>query len=85
MKPTALHIIYTASEMVLSKKPYESWKRIQAEYPGYKASLGPWSIEEIEEFMQFEYPKINPSASLQLQGFMRSSDSIHVVSFSRDA
>jgi hypothetical protein len=71
--------------MMLSKKRYESWQEIQAEYPGYKASLGPWSVEEIEDFLQFEYPQIHPPASLQLQGFMRSSHSIHIVSFSLDA
>lgn len=77
-----LHIIYTESAMLLSKKRYESWLEIQHEYPDYKASLGPWSIEEVEEYLNDEYSKIHPSASEQLRGFAKSPDTVHFVSFS---
>jgi hypothetical protein len=77
-----LHIIYTASAVLLSKKRYESWHEIQDEYPHYKASLGPWSIKEAEEYLNDEYPKIYPPASEQLGGFAKSFNTVHIVSFS---
>jgi hypothetical protein len=76
-----LHIIYTESEMLLSKKQYESWREIQDEYPDYKTSLGPWSIEEIEEFLADEYSKIYLPASEQVHTFIQSSNTVHVVTF----
>jgi hypothetical protein len=76
-----LHIIYTESEMLLSKKQYESWREIQDEYPDYKASLGPWDVEETEDYLKCEYPKIYPSASEQLRSFIESANTIHVVTF----
>jgi hypothetical protein len=60
---------------------YESWRKIQEEYSDYKTSLGPWSIEENEAYLKDEYPKIYPSAYEQLHGFVRSSNTVHVVSF----
>ena len=76
-----LHIIYTESEVLLSKKQYESWREIQEEYPDYKASLGPWGIEETEEYLNDEYSKINPPASEQVRSFIKSANIVHIVTF----
>ncbi|MFJ2990967.1 hypothetical protein ACIPF8_24190 [Collimonas sp. NPDC087041] len=78
-----LHIIYTAAAVLISKKRYESWQGVQDEYPDYRASLGPWSIKETEEYLDDEYQKIYPSASEQLRGFAKSSNTVHIVSFSQ--
>jgi hypothetical protein len=76
-----LHIIYTESEMLLSKKQYESWREIQDEYPDYKTSLGPWAIEETEAYLKDEYSKIYPPASEQVRSFIQSSNAVHVLTF----
>ena len=77
-----LHIIYTESEMLLSKKQYESWREIQDEYPDFKTSLGPWTTEETEEYLTDEYSKIYPPAAEQVRSFIKSSNTVHVVTFS---
>lgn len=79
--PMKLHIIYTVSGMFLSKKRYDSWHEIQHEYPDYKASLGPWSIEETEEYLKQEYPGIDPLPSEQVGDFVKSTDTVRDISF----
>ena len=68
-----LHIIYTDSNVVLSKKKYDEWNQIQEEYPDYKASLGPWSLDEVIDFLKDEYDNLLPSASIQVNEFSDSS------------
>lgn len=76
-----IHVIYTESEIILSKKQYESWHEIQDEYPDYKASFSSWTIKEIEEFLADEYLDIYPSASVQVRSFIHSPNVIHIVTF----
>jgi hypothetical protein len=52
-----LRLIYLRDNRILvSRKAYQNWKEIQAEYDSYMASLGPWSLEEILDFLNSEYP-----------------------------
>jgi len=68
-----LHIIYTDSNVVLSKKKYGEWIQIQEEFPDYKASLGPWSLDEVIDYLDDEYDNLLPSASIQVNEFSNSS------------
>ena len=68
-----LHLIYTETRMLLSKKHYGSWREIQDEYPDYKTSLGPWNIEESIEFLAQEYSDMAPCASEQVRSLIDSS------------
>jgi hypothetical protein len=72
-----LHIIYTVGSMLLSRKAYASWREIQAEYPDYKTSLGPWSVEQVVEYLQSDYPELSPPASAQV-GQLLSSESVSI-------
>lgn len=76
-----LHIIYTESAVLLSKKQYKLWREIQDEYSDYKASLDPWTSEEIEEYLADEYSKIYPAAAEQVRGFIKASNTVHVLTF----
>jgi len=67
-----LHLIYTETSMFLSKKPYRSWREIQDEYEGYKASMDPWTPEQVIEWLEGDYPNLNPPASIQVQAFLNS-------------
>lgn len=78
---TRLHIIYTETEMLLSNRAYESWRVIQDEYVTYKASLGPWSADDVIEFLADEYPKLAPSASSQVTTFLAGTVDTHVLTF----
>lgn len=67
-----VHIVILESAMLLSKKLYSGWREIQDEYDDYKASLGPWSAEEIQSFFQDEYPSHADEWSAVLKAFMTS-------------
>ena len=50
-------LIYLRDNRILvSKKAYQNWQEIQAEYQSYMTSLGPWSLEEVLDFLKTEYP-----------------------------
>ncbi len=69
-----LYIIYLESRMLLSKKCYSGWKQIQDEFADYKASLGPWPVAEILEFLRTEYPSHRPFTREQVERFLLSDD-----------
>ncbi|AEF54356.1 hypothetical protein [Marinomonas posidonica] len=77
-----LHIIYTETDMVLSKKDYESWREIQDEYVTYKTSLGPWGMDEVIEYLTDEYPKLSPKANIQIKEFENTNSQTWVLKFS---
>tara|TARA_Y100000588_G_scaffold97447_1_gene105852 strand:- start:54075 stop:54317 length:243 start_codon:yes stop_codon:yes gene_type:complete len=65
-----IFIIHTQDSMLLSKKAYESWKEIQDHYPDYMASLGPWSAEEVIDYLHDEYSDLSPEASIQVKSLI---------------
>lgn len=70
-----LYIIYLRSgRMLLSKKAYLSWQQIQDEYDDYLTSLGPWTAEEVEEFLREEYPGAAPFTAGQVRAFASGQD-----------
>jgi hypothetical protein len=71
-----LHIIYLESQMLLSKKRYLDWRQVQDEFTDYKASLGPWSVTEILDFLYMEYPTHCPFPQEQIQAFLDSDAEI---------
>lgn len=49
-------IIYLEDVMLLSKKPYKSWREVQDEYDDqYKANLGPMTKQEIIHFFEEDF------------------------------
>jgi len=76
-----LHIIYTDTDMLLSKRAYASWREIQGRYPTYKASLGPWNVDHVVEYLADEYSDISPPAAEQVSDFLASQDETRAVSF----
>ncbi|MGB2739534.1 MAG: hypothetical protein WBC60_03135 [Cognaticolwellia sp.] len=68
-----LHLIYTDSNVVLSKQKYGDWIQIQEDYPDYKASLGPWNSDEMIDFLNEEYDNLLPNASIQVNELSNSS------------
>jgi hypothetical protein len=51
-----LHIIYTETELLLSKRPYASWRDIQDVHPDFKTSLGPWRDADVVAYLADEHP-----------------------------
>lgn len=76
-----LHIIYTETQVLLSKRAYASWTEIQDEYDTYKTSLGPWDEEDVIDFLAEEYTDIAPPARDQVGAFVSSNDVVSEVTF----
>jgi hypothetical protein len=55
MQRSDAHIVYCEKRMLLDKGPYSDWWAIQSTYPDYKASLGPWSEDEILAFLRDDW------------------------------
>jgi hypothetical protein len=77
-----LHLVFTESNIVLDKRQYEDWRKIQDAYPDYKASFGPWSLDEIIDFLSFEYDNLLPSATVQVNDFSNSGELTKELSWS---
>jgi ethanolamine ammonia-lyase large subunit len=74
-------IIHLEDGMLISKENYESWRQIQDEYETYKASLGPWIVEEVIEYLGDEYTNLNPSAEIQVRRFLQDTQKTWKLTF----
>ncbi len=84
MDQQTLHIIYNGTQVLLSKRPWSSWKEIQSAYADYKASLGPWSSAEATLFLQDEYADLKPSVGDQVRALEASSAETITLTFANE-
>lgn len=75
-----LHIIFTDEQVLVSKKAYASWQEVQAEFDGYKTSLGPWGTATTVSLLEEEYDLV-PSAEEQVASLLSSDQMVRTVSF----
>jgi hypothetical protein len=56
-QPTShVYLIYLRPDrMLLSRKRYSDWREIQDEYENYMTSVGPFSVEEVLNFLSEQY------------------------------
>ena len=78
-----IHIIFTETEITLSKLEYESFREIQNDFCDYKASLGPWTETEVIDYLNFEYPDLTPKACVQVQKLKSSGHNEIALSTNR--
>ncbi len=76
-----LHIIYTETEMLLSKERFGSWREIQNRYADFKTSLGPWEHEVVIEYLASEYYRLVPSATSQVEALLGAKAQTCVLNF----
>lgn len=76
-----LHIIYTETEMLLSKKRFSSWHEIQDQYADFRASLGPWEHKAVIEYLADEYSDLMPPAAAQVDELLRTGSPTCVLTF----
>ena len=65
--------------VLLSKKQYNNWKEIQDEYyEKYKASLGPWTYEELISYLEDDFgTELNwPFNKEKLADYFRNNEMI---------
>ena len=79
-----LHIIFTREgEVLISRKPYTSWREIQDEYDSYMASLGPWEVATVISWLEEEYSNLVPSAHEQVEALLSSEQVVRSLSFAK--
>ena len=76
-----VNIIFTETDVLISKKPYSSWREIQDAYVDDKASLGPWDATTATCWLDAEYKDLAPSAETQVAALLSSQDLVRPVSF----
>lgn len=72
---TLLHIVYCKSQMLLTKRHYDDWRQIQSAFPDYKASLGPWTADEVMDYFRHDWGDDGsrwPFSREQIQTFLDS-------------
>lgn len=50
------HYVLLDHDVLLTKRRYESWREIQDAWPDYKTSLGPWSEQDLIEYLEDDFP-----------------------------
>ncbi len=76
-----IHIIYTDTEMLLSRRKFGSWQEIQDVYEAYKTSLGPWPPDAVIDYLEGEYDGLSPSAKVQVESLLVGEAEACVLTF----
>lgn len=76
-----LHIIYTETELLLSKESFPTWREIQDRYAEYKASLGPWEHDVVIDYLTLDHPGLEPSAATQVGTLLAAESQACVLTF----
>ncbi len=76
-----IHIVYTKTEMLLTRRKFGSWREIQDVYEAYKASLGPWPPDAVIDYLEREYDGLSPSATVQVESFLAGEAEVCVLTF----
>ncbi len=58
----------------LTKKAYSGWREIQTEFDDYTASLGPWTIDAVIEYLRFDYSWFDGAWTQRVLQFGSSAD-----------
>ena len=69
-----LTIVHTEYGMCLTTMEFAAWREVQDAFSGYKASLGPWSVTEILEYLPIEYPTEQPFTAEAVRALAASED-----------
>jgi len=72
-------MIYTKTDVFLSKERYSTWREIQDKYDDYKASLGPWSVAAVISYLNDEYRNLETPAEEQVVAFISGDESVVAV------
>jgi hypothetical protein len=76
-----LHVIYTETDMLLSKRLYASWREIQDRYETYKASVGPWEHPDVIAYLNEDYSDLLPNGEEQVQLFIAGTAEVCILTF----
>ena len=76
MSEISLNFIVTDVGIILSKKIYDDWYEVQDDwYDIYKASLGPWSPQDMLDYLVDDY-NLNPDEIVEITNWINSESTI---------
>lgn len=67
-----MFIVLTEKEVVITKQDYQSFREIQNDFFDLVTSLGPWTPEEVVDYLETEYPDISLSLKEQVDELQKS-------------
>ena len=76
MDEMQIHFIVTEMGNILTKKQYEDWHEIQDDwYDVYKASLGPWSPQDMLDYLKDDF-NLKTDDVLKISTWFKSESTI---------
>jgi hypothetical protein len=69
-----LHIVFLEDRTLITKRPVGDWREFQNLYADFKTSLGPWTAEQVIDFVETEYPGDPVFNRARIETFLASSD-----------
>lgn len=72
LRVTRITIVHTERGMLLSKADFADWREVQAAFEDYKVSIGPFSPDELIEYLRTEYLVNPPFEEVEIGEFTRS-------------
>lgn len=65
-----LTLIFTAHALLLAKQRYPTWRAIQDEFFDYQASLGPFTADELFDYLRADYRTTPPFDRADVERFL---------------
>lgn len=66
-------LVFLEDGLALDKRQYQDWREVQEAHAGYKASLGPWTVDELFEYFSHDYAEGQaPFARRQVERFLEA-------------
>lgn len=74
-----LHVIYASGAVIVSRREYSCWQAVEADYPGFQTSLGPWGKDEVVAYLAEEHPELSATARQRISSWLAGTDEALVV------
>jgi hypothetical protein len=74
-----LHIVFRKNCVCIVKNASADWRDLQARFADYKASLGPWSAEQVANYWSLDYGTDKskwPFQREEIEAFARSETDV---------
>lgn len=72
------HIVFLDDGMLLVRRPAtetaDDWRALQAEYPTYKTSIGPFDLYSVLALLEFDWPQVFLSSANAIRAFVDSDE-----------
>jgi hypothetical protein len=74
-----LHIVFRKDRICIVKQQDDDWRKLQTRFHDFKASLGPWSKDEVADYWSLDYGSDEskwPFRREEIEAFVKSDTDI---------